>query len=97
MLILPIKKKWYDMILYGVKTEEYREINPYWTGRFKKVFDFSENGGWATNRDIYCLTFHNGYGRNTPRFEARCILEVGTGKPELGADPNKKYYVLKIL
>lgn len=26
MLVLPIKKKWYDMILSGEKTEEYREI-----------------------------------------------------------------------
>lgn len=26
MLILPIKKKWFDMILSGEKKEEYREI-----------------------------------------------------------------------
>ena len=28
MLILPIKKKWFDMILSGEKREEYREIKP---------------------------------------------------------------------
>ena len=38
MLILPIKKKWFDMILSGEKKEEYREIKPYYTSRFSKVF-----------------------------------------------------------
>ena len=32
-LTLPLKKKWYDMIESGVKTEEYREIKPYWCNR----------------------------------------------------------------
>lgn len=40
MLILPIKKKWFDMILLGQKKEEYREIKPYWTTRFEKVLSF---------------------------------------------------------
>ena len=30
MLILPIKKKWFDMIASGEKKEEYREIKPYY-------------------------------------------------------------------
>ena len=30
MLILPIKKKWFDMIKSGEKKEEYREIKPYY-------------------------------------------------------------------
>lgn len=34
MLVLPIKKKWFDMIASGEKKEEYREIKPYWTSRF---------------------------------------------------------------
>lgn len=29
MLTLPIKKKWFDMIISGEKKEEYREITPY--------------------------------------------------------------------
>ena len=35
MLTLPIKKKWFDMILSGEKKEEYREIKPYYDSRFK--------------------------------------------------------------
>lgn len=33
MLILPIERKWLDMILLGEKADEYREIKPYWTVR----------------------------------------------------------------
>ena len=33
MFILPIKKKWFDMILSGEKKEEYREIKPYYRSR----------------------------------------------------------------
>ena len=32
-LKLTLKKKWFDMILSGEKTEEYREINDYWKSR----------------------------------------------------------------
>ena len=40
-LILPIKKKWFDMILSGEKKEEYREIKSYWEKRFKKYFNWN--------------------------------------------------------
>lgn len=38
MIILTIKKKWFDMILSGVKKEEYREIKPYYDSRLPKEF-----------------------------------------------------------
>lgn len=34
MLVLPIKKKWFDMIACGEKKEEYRKIKRYWITRF---------------------------------------------------------------
>lgn len=33
ILNLVITKKWFDMIKSGEKTEEYREIKPYWVAR----------------------------------------------------------------
>lgn len=33
ILDLPLKKEWYDMIESGIKTEEYRELKPYWCNR----------------------------------------------------------------
>lgn len=38
MLTLPIKKKWFDMIVSGEKKEEYREIKPYYDSRFMDAF-----------------------------------------------------------
>ena len=38
MLILKIKKKWFDMILSGEKKEEYREIKEYYEIRFQNLF-----------------------------------------------------------
>ena len=35
-LHLTLNKKWFDMILSGEKTEEYREIKPYWIKRLLK-------------------------------------------------------------
>lgn len=33
ILYLSLKKEWYNLIDDGVKTEEYREIKPYWVKR----------------------------------------------------------------
>ena len=33
VLHLSVKKQWFDMISAGEKTEEYREIKPYWVAR----------------------------------------------------------------
>ena len=38
MLVLPIKKKWFDMIVSGEKKEEYREFKEYYHIRFKRIF-----------------------------------------------------------
>lgn len=45
MLTLPIKKKWFDMIVSGEKKEEYREIKPYYDSRFMNAFGFLLVGG----------------------------------------------------
>ncbi len=43
MLILPIKKKWLDMILTGEKKEEYRQIKSYWTVRIVHWLGFPDS------------------------------------------------------
>lgn len=103
-LILPIKKKWFDMILAGIKTEEYREIKPYWEKRFKKYFgwcygplsDDNKDWGWSFQSGMKSIVFRNGYGKNAPQFSAECTIEEKTGKTEWGAEDGKTYYVLKI-
>jgi len=36
-LILPIKKKWFDMILSGDKKEEYRDMKPFYDKRIENI------------------------------------------------------------
>ena len=91
-MILPIKRKWYDMILSGEKKEEYREIKPYYTTRFKHLWQGSLIGGKAEREII----FRNGYSNTSPSFTAMCTIDTGTGKTEWGAEPGKEYYILKI-
>lgn len=94
MLTLPIKKQWFDMIISGQKEEEYREIKPYWTTRFRSAGLIMKNGipsAWAKP-----ILFKNGYGKNAPTFIANCQLSKGYGKPEWGAEPDKEYYILHI-
>ena len=102
MLVLPIKKKWFDMIASGEKKEEYRAFKEYYTHRLPRHF----GGGMKTLNGLYCewssgdekeVVFRNGYGKKVPQIKCLCTLEIGTGKQEWGAEQGKTYYVLKIL
>lgn len=79
MLILPIKSKWFNMILSGDKQEEYREIKPYYTTRFKKIFEMYPNSNIPTGLDKQLIGFRNGYGSSRPQFTAVCSLDIKTG------------------
>ncbi len=95
MLILPIKKKWFDMIKSGEKKEEYREIKPYYSKRFG--FEDDEELRLHTIQTAKTVRFRNGYSKTSPTIECEVVITKGLGKPEWGAEPNKLYYVLKIL
>ena len=90
MLTLTIKKKWFDMILSGEKEEEYREITRYYRTRFMNAPRDSAYGSTF-------ICFRNGYSKNSPMFIARVFIYEGYGKTKWGAEPNEKYYILKIL
>lgn len=92
MLVLPIKRKWFDMILSGEKKEEYREIKPYYDSRFDKLWQGSLIGGNAKRN----IMFRNGYSKNSPSFIAECTLDMDYGRTEWGAEDGVIYYVIKI-
>ncbi len=104
MLTLPIKKKWFDMILSGKKKEEYREIKPYYISRFKNTFykkeyvsddEFLEKLRNVNGYKLYvCL--RNGYSKNSSSFVTKCTLSIGTGEEEWGAEKDKEYFVFSI-
>ena len=81
------------MILSGEKKEEYREIKPYYTSRFRHIWQGSLIGGEAERK----IRFRNGYSDKSPSFIATVTLSIKTGRPEWGAEPGREYYVLKIL
>ena len=87
MLTLTIKKKWFDMILSGEKKEEYREIKSYYDSRFKNIGP----------EYMHEIVLKNGYRKNSPAIKCNCIIYKRCGNPDWGAEPNKEYYVLKIL
>lgn len=95
MLTLPIKKKWFDMILSGEKKEEYREIKPYYDKRFN-FKDFPELKMRTVQHSCW-IRFRNGYSKESQQIECSVVITKGYGKPEWGAELNKLYYVLKIL
>lgn len=98
MLILPIKKQWFDMIEEGIKKEEYREIKSYYTTRFKNII--GEENMQKVNKGekipLGYVLFKNGYSKNSPSFVAHCSIHIGTGKSEWGAESDVQYYVLTI-
>ena len=128
-LHLNLKKKWFEMIFNGIKTEEYREIKEHWASqlldkpdykdikakyRFEKVRSiFNILTGYYGNRSkaVICgidmgyikfknydsITFSNGYSSERPQFEIELKgIEIKEGNPEWGAEPGKRYFVLKL-
>lgn len=96
-MILTLKKEWFYMILSGEKTEEYREIKPYWEKRFTNYFGKhweADNVVW--NEQPRKILFRNGYGDDKPQFFAGCTIREDYGKEEWGAKKGQKYYVLQI-
>lgn len=90
MLTLPTKKKWFDMILSGEKTEEYREQTEYYRKRLENLFK-RRNGEHKADTGKRKIAFRNGYNATSPTFVAVCTWDIGTGKEEWGAEKGKEY------
>lgn len=85
-LNLPMKKKWFDMILSGEKEQEYRLVKPYWETRIKNWIKQNIPDRAGDTEIILCgykekdterrlpICFINGYGKNAPRFIGYCYF-----------------------
>jgi len=95
-LHLNLKRKWFDMILNGEKTEEYREIKPFWDKRFFHLFpQIIRNEVFYPIVDT--ITFSNGYAKDRPQFVIEFKgIEKDLGKTFWGAEIGKRYYVLQL-
>lgn len=97
ILHLTIKKKFYDMIAFGEKKEEYREIKMYWWKRLVECGECYRNLSDSLNEilappdewrmikheDFDAIEFKNGYSKNAPKMVVEFKgIEIGKAKPE---------------
>ena len=120
-LQLSLKKQWFEMTKSGVKTEDYREITPYWVKRLTQIegecdlvyaADFLKKGKeyndtmFGRQKHGFCFPKKFAYNVMTLSYpkngDTERILklehkgiEIGYGKPEWGAEPNKFYFIIK--
>lgn len=104
VLTLTVSKQWFDMIADGRKTEEYREIKPYWIKRLttncEVAYDVAAETycGKVLYRPYTHVLFINGYRKNSPRIEKE-IVSVTIGKPKKGLCPDKwldtEFFIIK--
>lgn len=106
VLHLSVKKQWFDMISADEKTEEYREIKPYWIQRLTiGYFEVAMNVTLddilyvkASYRPFTHVLFINGYRKDSPRIEKE-IESITIGKPKKGLCPDKwlgtEFFIVK--
>lgn len=85
MLTFSIKRQWFNMIVDGIKKEEYRADTPYYRSRLEPYL----------GQKIEC-SLRNGYSSTSPTLKISATVEKGTGNPDWGAVPGEIYYKLII-
>lgn len=84
-LHLNLHKKWFEMIISGIKKEEYREMKPYWN----KIF--------LAGKEFKTITFSNGYTKNRRQFTIEFLgLQNGFGIELWGAPHCERVWILKL-
>lgn len=132
-LQLSLKKKWFEMTKAGIKTEDYREITPYWAkrlllshgnkltdeysdleievlceelnntinccGELDEEVDFVLDNYYAVSKKIDENTMTLGYPKSGDSERILKLkhkgIEIRTGNPDWGAEPDKLYFVIK--
>lgn len=95
---LTLKKKWFDMILSGEKTEEYRELKDYWNSRLNRLYPTAFSGE-TFHPNVEAIHFFNGqcFSKKYPNFIIEFkSAEITTGNPDWGAVQNEKYHVIRL-
>jgi len=111
ILHLHLKEKWYRMIERGEKTEEYREIKPYWIRRlcytrrhvhclFRspdecRYYCFEQKDPFVIDNFTH-VCLQLGYKHETMIKEIEAIT-VGFGRPEWGAPKGRKVFIIKLV
>lgn len=95
MLTLPIKRKWFDMIVSGQKKTEYRDISDYWIKRLSS--EVERQGIKAPFDKGLKVCIKAGYSKDAPAALLTLRrVDLGPGLPEWGAEPGGEYIRLHI-
>ena len=93
ILHLTLKKKWFDMILSGVKKEEYRELKDYWANRLMLTDGKLDEP--FKRFDLVC--FKNGYQKDAPEIWVECKgITIGNARPEWSDNWKCQVFVIEL-
>lgn len=97
------------MIASGEKKEEYREIKSYWllrlgegihkeSGFYLSVMNFGPSIIKEMDfKHFDIISANNGYSKGCPNIKWKHEgITIGEGREDWGAEPGKKYFILKI-
>ncbi len=110
-LQMSLKTEWFEMTKSGIKTEDYRELTPYWISRLVNK-PFSQMSLTAERllsdleacpNGVFKKFTHNvmtlGYPKKSDTDRTKIFehagIEIRNGNPEWGAEPGKLYFVIK--
>ena len=110
VLNLSLTKKWYEKVVSGEKTEEYREIKGYWSNRLfcgercdlKDCYPCKPYLSERLKKKYKGYThvrFTNGYPKGGEPYIEKEIVSITIGKPKKGLCPDKwldkEFFVIK--
>lgn len=105
-IFLVLKEPWFSMIKSGEKKEEYRELTDYWLTRFgsaTKHIDCKKGTSEILYFYPYSLFKQIHFVLGMPKkgtqpekhlFFKNPKIRIDYGRPEWGAEPGKKYFVI---
>lgn len=96
MLVLTVKKEYFEKMITGEKTVDYREIKLFYNKKFKRYLP-QYNGEDEIFFPTFNVLFRNGQDYKSNSIKCVCLLEIAKGEKMWGAKPNKEYYVIHIL
>lgn len=96
VLKLNLKKKWFDKIKRGTKTEDYRGLKHYW---FARLCTYQIDGDKITYtvKPFEIAELTNGYRTDADKMVFKITeITIGPGKKAWGASKNVDYFTIKL-
>ena len=92
ILHIPIKREYFDAILSGEKTEEYRDFSPFWCSR---LLNKNDAGEYESARLYDIVRFRNGYEPDSPVMDVeyvRIFVDEYADAPSNATDEERLYF-----